>query len=540
MAGNENTIGERIREQRLKRGFTQDYLANELHVSAQAVSKWENGQTAPDISLLVPLSKVLEIGVNELLGGDRRAEHERNWQSALAFGEELTLLAAEDALKEFPDDEKFLYRRACDEYTIGMRKNLMPEKYRYLSNAETHFSELHERFPDNDKYISALAEVLFARGEPDRAVELACTIKDHGERSKYVAKFIGGDEEIRHEQKMLAASMNDLYGKLLALNTRESINAAHALLDVMMPEGKRLRNDYWKLWVKDACLCLSEGDTDGYRQKLAKAYETVNAYDALPREPIKYDEPMFDRLQNNRDKQLELFAFLNEFLFNEKLCRPESLELRRRIADEKLTYHRLWRHEWIAFYQFCWNHICGENYLNFGTGCNVTYEENQTGMSSFIDKRRNGRLGLVEYYRHEIERLVGGGKMTGVVAHSMNVIVAYCNCGNKEKYACLPIPDEYRKVEPGTRVLSIIEIMTARNFADCGVEEKLLTTALEWAKSDGYTHAEVYLSDRMILKDDSMQFDELTALYEKLGFSIAHDLTEKNQRKYIMRKVLVR
>ena len=109
MRESEKTIGERIRDQRLKKGFTQDYLANELHVSPQAISKWETGQTTPDITLLMPLSRVLEISVNELLGGDRRSFFEEKWQKSLAFGEEITLLVAEEALKEFPDDETFRY-----------------------------------------------------------------------------------------------------------------------------------------------------------------------------------------------------------------------------------------------------------------------------------------------------------------------------------------------------------------------------------------------------------------------------------------------
>ena len=84
----EKTIGEKIREYRQKKGLTQDALAAELYVSAQAVSKWENGQTMPDISILLPLSRVLEIGVNELLGGHRRAEFEDRFQQMKPHGEE--------------------------------------------------------------------------------------------------------------------------------------------------------------------------------------------------------------------------------------------------------------------------------------------------------------------------------------------------------------------------------------------------------------------------------------------------------------------
>ena len=71
---NTNAIGESIRRGRKQKGMTQEDLAQMLSVSAQAVSKWETGQSAPDIGLLLPLSKALGIGVNELLGGSRRQD----------------------------------------------------------------------------------------------------------------------------------------------------------------------------------------------------------------------------------------------------------------------------------------------------------------------------------------------------------------------------------------------------------------------------------------------------------------------------------
>ena len=41
----------------------------------------------PDINLLVPISKVLRIGLNDLLGTDRRAEFEHRWQQMILFGD---------------------------------------------------------------------------------------------------------------------------------------------------------------------------------------------------------------------------------------------------------------------------------------------------------------------------------------------------------------------------------------------------------------------------------------------------------------------
>lgn len=66
-----DTIGKRISEQRKSKGLKQDELAEKLLVSPQAVSKWENDLSCPDISVLPELSKILGITVDELLSGKK-------------------------------------------------------------------------------------------------------------------------------------------------------------------------------------------------------------------------------------------------------------------------------------------------------------------------------------------------------------------------------------------------------------------------------------------------------------------------------------
>lgn len=51
-------IGSIIMKKRKELGITQQVLAKKLHVSNQAVSKWENGMTCPEISLLPAIAKV--------------------------------------------------------------------------------------------------------------------------------------------------------------------------------------------------------------------------------------------------------------------------------------------------------------------------------------------------------------------------------------------------------------------------------------------------------------------------------------------------
>lgn len=70
----EMTIGKRIAALRREKGLKQDDLAQMLEVSPQAVSKWENDQTCPDISLLPKLAKILGVTVDELLSGKQELQ----------------------------------------------------------------------------------------------------------------------------------------------------------------------------------------------------------------------------------------------------------------------------------------------------------------------------------------------------------------------------------------------------------------------------------------------------------------------------------
>ena len=66
----ENTIGKRIAALRREKGLKQEDVAQVLEVSSQAVSKWENDQSCPDISLLPKLAKLLGVSVDTLLSGE--------------------------------------------------------------------------------------------------------------------------------------------------------------------------------------------------------------------------------------------------------------------------------------------------------------------------------------------------------------------------------------------------------------------------------------------------------------------------------------
>lgn len=62
-------IGENIRRLRIKSGLTQRALAYELGVSVQAVSKWEQGRSYPDLDLLPKIAEFFGVGIDRLFEG---------------------------------------------------------------------------------------------------------------------------------------------------------------------------------------------------------------------------------------------------------------------------------------------------------------------------------------------------------------------------------------------------------------------------------------------------------------------------------------
>ena len=71
----EETLGKRIVFHRKRLGLTQDALAELMGVTAQAVSKWENDQSCPDIGALPKLAEIFGISTDELLGVERKEVH---------------------------------------------------------------------------------------------------------------------------------------------------------------------------------------------------------------------------------------------------------------------------------------------------------------------------------------------------------------------------------------------------------------------------------------------------------------------------------
>ena len=528
-----STLSQSIRRYRKEKNMTQSELAERLGVSVQAVSKWETDKGMPDVNQLLPLSRLLGMSVDLLLGGDRRGEFEQRFQKALPWGEEFTLLVSLDALKEFPEDAAFRYRLACDEKFLGEREASRSLRDLYLNRAAIHFSELHNEYPEDEVYTSMLAETLFAMNHREEAMKLAGSCKDP---QSSIARLYEGDEKRRWAQEKLYRDMMAFYGRLLSDHSREALTAASALLTTALGEDiSYCENLQWNLYTWEAELCHGEGNTEGFVSAMTKAYEAAKAYDKIPFGSYPYCSPLFDLLTH----EVKLHGALQSFLCEPLLSDPALEPLQRRIMEEEITCHKLRSHEFIEFFDFCRRLTEGTNCLNFSISFDKPYYEEvmKDWMNRYPGYAHEALLGS---YQAAVTELVGGGIMGGFAAYIGNRIYAYCNCGAKEKYKCLPISEEERAIPTapeGSTILSIVEIMTDRIFERVGLMDKLLAATLAEAKKKGYTHAEAYPLERMAMSRDV--FEATLSCYQRAGFAVVRDLSNKQDRRcFILQKEL--
>ena len=62
-------IGSFLKELRKERNLSQEQLAEKFNISSRSVSRWENGNTMPDISMMIELADFYDIDIRELLRG---------------------------------------------------------------------------------------------------------------------------------------------------------------------------------------------------------------------------------------------------------------------------------------------------------------------------------------------------------------------------------------------------------------------------------------------------------------------------------------
>lgn len=145
-------IGKVIREYRKKKNITQEEMANRLGVTAPAVNKWENGNSQPDIMLLAPIARLLNITLNTLLSFEEELTteeinnivYEINTKLKKETYEEVFQWAKEK-IEQYPNCEQLIWQVAIVLDAWRLTKNI-PNAEEY----EDYINSCYERALDSE------------------------------------------------------------------------------------------------------------------------------------------------------------------------------------------------------------------------------------------------------------------------------------------------------------------------------------------------------------------------------------------------------
>ncbi len=185
-------LGENIKKLRRDRSITQEELAEYIGVTSQAVSGWETGRNAPDISLLPILAGIFDISVDELLGVDvtkKEAEIEK------------ILKAASDKFNDGYNDEALsVVRDGLAAYPNSYKLMNLTAGYLFMRGEFDEAARLCETVMAKCTDVSVSADALDLRctiyrkqGQRDKAIELAMKLPEFG-RDKPLVWLYEGDK----------------------------------------------------------------------------------------------------------------------------------------------------------------------------------------------------------------------------------------------------------------------------------------------------------------------------------------------------------
>ena len=172
--------GKLIKELRIKHHMTQREFAEELGVTYQAVSKWENGKNMPDILLLKEISKLFDVDIDELLTGERKVKENsskkainRYYKGFVFIFIVLVVIVLFILFMYFKQKNDFEFKKMvsnCDEFTLDGSAAYNQDKTSiYISNVDYCGKEnntlyqkfdctLYESYRDTRKEIGTCGE----------------------------------------------------------------------------------------------------------------------------------------------------------------------------------------------------------------------------------------------------------------------------------------------------------------------------------------------------------------------------------------------
>lgn len=294
------TLGERIKELRKKNDLTQEKLADFLCVSYQAVSKWECGLSSPDLSLIVPLSRLFHVTTDELLGvipeeaDNRYAQLKKEYDATFRTGDlDERLRVCEVAVREFPGDMEWLNNYAWDIWCLAVVEP-DEELYRQQRERVTKMFDTVIQNTDDDKVkahaIEGIVQCLCGKGRKEEArkyVELFPEARiEPNRKEKLLCNCLEGEEQRHFKQKRLEKQLEELVMTLLWENVgtrEETCRAAEAVLRAVIPDGNYAHHHHSVCHIRfrQAEMALMAGETEAAEGLLKEAVCHAEKYDLI-------------------------------------------------------------------------------------------------------------------------------------------------------------------------------------------------------------------------------------------------------------------
>ena len=316
-------LGTKIRELRKQSGYTQEELAAKLTVTAQAISKWENGTCYPDMAQIPILANFFGISLDELFSYDV-AQLNRRIDGIITEAKKYFWSDPEQckkiyrsALKEYPSNERLLTEllevcvtHGSKEEALSIAETLVEEAKNVFSvcRAKSSLADLYlreDRYEDAKKIINTLPEIY---------PYMLC---DKMRTSSYALK---GEDRLAWAKDWKIIEIQELYiacqlegkgywetGKYEA--ALESLSQYRRVIEMFMLSQEIYINSYlwngmqthhWCAYLEEAGCLNKLGRTEEAKEKIARAhYILLNGW--------REKDGSANYLENDREKYLAPF-----------------------------------------------------------------------------------------------------------------------------------------------------------------------------------------------------------------------------------------
>ncbi len=339
-------IGLRIKTLRKKNDLTQEKLAEYLGVSFQAVSKWETGVASPDLSMVVPLARLLGCSTDEIFGlVDSSEDPRKNELRTLYMETQQTgdLKARYDisttAVKEYPGDFEFLYWLGDAEwmYAVSFCEKGSSGWKSHLEKSIECLVRVIEDCSDSDIKNHALHSIVLPLTWCGRREEAVSYAKQHPDPGFLLLNCLSGEEWQIHRQKLIDEKLFQLIMTLeWGRRSLRCLQAAEEIIKIIIDDGNYLfyHDKLMHIYIGQATCLTREKRFEEAVAALRKSHFHAVQYEKVKVDsqdsPVLYTCEIFNKLSYN-DKlvwRTGMGTLMDEF--KEYLALPEFKVLHNR------------------------------------------------------------------------------------------------------------------------------------------------------------------------------------------------------------------